>query len=429
MEIIDVSAEQSILGALIIEGDLLQDVILHPQQLYNKKHQLIYKAMQDIQTDGDALDIVTLTERLGDTLSAIGGVEYLVSLANSVPNTDNLQHYQNIVLEQYRIREARRLASNLLEGTDEEKIAATYNKLGELQEVGVTKTRTKRDVLLKIMDDINTEQKGMTGIDTGLVDLNMMTGGLQDGNLIIVAGRPAMGKTAFALNLALNACKANASASIFSLEMDEEDLDKRLISMEGNVQGEKWKNPYKYFSNEDRQKTSITIAELDELPYEVFDDSRQTLADIRAHIRKCMRQHPDKKHVAVIDYLQLITVPGKFERNDLKIGAVTRELKVMARSLKIPIILLSQLSRSVEQRQDKRPMMSDLRDSGSIEQDADLILFLYRDEYYNKESEKKNMAEAIIAKQRNGPIGNVELAFVKEYGKFLNLSKQEELAL
>jgi len=426
--LVDVSAEQSLLGCLLVEGELIQDVTLYPYQLQNPRNRAIFKAMKDIQEAGDVTDLVTIVERLGENVSSIGGVEYLISLVDTVSNVANLQHYQRIVFEQYRIREARKLASELLEQTDEEKITKTYNKLGELQETGVVKTRSKRDVLIKIMDDLNNPlPTGLVGIDTGFADLNMMTGGLQEEKLIIVAGRPAMGKSAFALNLAMNACNNGASASIFSLEMGEEELGKRMISSEGNIDGSKWKDPNRYFSLTDMEKASMAVARLDQLPYEIFDDSRQTLADIRANIRKCMRQHPDKKHVVVIDYLQLITMPGKFERNDLKIGAITRELKVMARTLKIPVILLSQLSRSVEQRQDKRPMMSDLRDSGSIEQDADLVIFLYRDEYYNKKSEKQNIAEAIIAKQRNGPVGNVELAFLKEYGKFLDLSRQEEL--
>ncbi len=429
--VIDISAEQSLLGCLLIEGELIQDITLHPHQLQNRKNQILFKAMRSIQAAGEAIDIVTVVDKLGSVLESIGGISYLTDLANGVPSTLNLLHYQRIVYEQYRIREARKLAGELLEETNEEKISEAYNKLGELQETGVVKAQSKRDVLLKVMEDINRPKGNgkVVGIDTGLAELNMMTGGLKGGQLIIVAGRPAMGKTAFALNLALNGCEAGASASIFSLEMDEEDLDKRLISSVANIDGSKWQNPAEYFSPSDIQKASMAVAKLDEMPYEIFDDSRQTLADIRASIRKCMRQYPGRPHVAVIDYLQLITMPGKFDRHDLKIAAITRELKVMARSMKIPIILLSQLSRGVEQRQDKRPMMSDLRDSGSIEQDADLVIFLYREEYYKKDSAKKNVAEAIIAKQRNGPVGNVEMAFLKEYGKFLNLAKQEAIRI
>ncbi|WP_255291628.1 replicative DNA helicase [Bacillus wiedmannii] len=423
---VDLGAEQSFLGCLLLEGDLIQEVTLQPLHMENGRHRVIYKTMQKIMNDGEVLDLVTMVERLGDSLESIGGIHYLAQLADSVSSTANLKHYQRMIYEQYRIREAKVIASDLLQQTDEENIAKTYNKLGELQEMGVTNGATKEDILLEIMRDINTDRGELVGIDTGFSDINGMTGGLKGGSLYIIAGRPSMGKTAFSLALTTNACDSGAACSYFSIEMPQKDLFNRIISSIGRIDGSKWQNPWKYFAQEDTQRASIAMGEISKWAFEVYDESRQTIADIRAKARQFKKQYPDKKHVIFIDYLGLISTVGTYERDDLRIGAMTAELKQIARSLDVPVVLLAQLSRSVEQRNDKRPMMSDLRGSGSIEQDADLIAFLYRDEYYNADSEAKNIVEVIISKHRNGPTGTVELAFFKEFGKFVDLERRNE---
>ncbi|MEM1505232.1 DnaB helicase C-terminal domain-containing protein [Domibacillus sp. 8LH] len=239
----------------------------------------------------------------------------------------------------------------------------------------------------------------------------------------IIAGRPSMGKTAYSLSLVQACCEKGGVAGIFSLEMPKKQLIKRFLSSTVNIEGSKWRNSFNMFTDQDKNKAQHAMNTFNKWNANIHDNSRQTVADIRAAVGKTKREHPDKKHIVIIDYLQLITPIGKFERHDLAIGHITRELKQMARQFDVPVMLLSQLSRAVEQRQDKRPMMSDLRDSGSIEQDADVITFLYRNEYYNKESEAKNVVEIIFAKQRNGAIGTVEAAFIKAYSRFVDLER------
>ncbi|MFP7465691.1 DnaB helicase C-terminal domain-containing protein, partial [Bacillus safensis] len=216
---------------------------------------------------------------------------------------------------------------------------------------------------------------------------------------------------------------------IFSLEMSDTQLTHRMLSSIGSIENTKWRNPKRFFSEDDYDKASKAMGEYEKLDIYIHDHPTQTVADIRSKIRKTKKDHPDQDHLVIIDYLQLITPIGKYESKNHEVGEITRELKNMARSFNVPIILLSQLSRGVESRNDKRPMMSDLRDSGSIEQDADIVTFLYRDDYYDKQSEVKNIAEVIFAKHRNGATGTVNVAFVKEYGKFLTLARQMEAAM
>ncbi|MCY9151042.1 DnaB helicase C-terminal domain-containing protein [Bacillus haynesii] len=263
-----------------------------------------------------------------------------------------------------------------------------------------------------------------------LKHLRRDSNGWQDGDLIVLAARPSMGKTAFALHMGKSNCEKGGVTDIFSLEMPDKQLTHRLLSNLGNIEGSKWKNPRKFFSDHDYRNATKAIGEYEKWNINIHDQPAQTLADIRSKIRKTKKENPDnKKHLVIIDYLQLIRAIGKYERRDLEVGSITAELKEMARAFKIPIILLSQLSRAVEQRQDKRPMMSDLRESGSIEQDADVVMFLYRDDYYNKNSELKNIIEIDLAKQRNGPTGIIQASFIKEYGRFINLARQMDAGL
>ncbi|MDZ5719557.1 replicative DNA helicase [Bacillus inaquosorum] len=308
----------------------------------------------------------------------------------------------------------------------DEGILQVYQKTVELQEIGIKNNRTKMDVLTEIYNDMYQEKGEITGVETGLADLDAMTGGWQDSDLIIVAARPSMGKTAFALNLAQNAALKGGVVDVFSLEMSDRQLVNRMLSNLGSIEGTKWRNPHKYFSEKDYENANRAIGEYEKLDIYIHDKPSQSVADIRSAIRKTTKDHPDQKHLVVIDYLQLIRPIGKFETKNLEVASITGELKNIARTFNVPIILLSQLSRGVEQRQDKRPMMSDLRDSGSIEQDADIVSFLYRDDYYDKQSDLKNIVEIIFAKQRNGSVGTVMAAFIKEYGRFLNLDRQIE---
>ncbi len=421
-------AESMILGAVFLEPDIIHEIILEPDHFYSVKNKLIFKAIRELVARNIKTDISVVAEQLKDSLESAGGISYLTEIAVACPSTENIDAYQTIVLEKYKMRTLIANAANFLNERSDEAADHFYKTYVEMQELGVRNGNSKQDVLMEIHSDMIEDKGEMTGIDTGFTDLNNMTGGLSGGDLIIVAARPSMGKTAFALNLAKRCCEKGGVADIFSLEMPEKQLTQRILSSMMNIEGAKWRNPYRMFNDEDRKKATSAIGKYSNWYINIHDSSQQTIADIRARVRKTQREHPDKNHIVVIDYLQLITHVGKFDRHDLAIGDITRQLKQMARQFDVPVVLLSQLSRAVEQRQDKRPMMSDLRDSGSIEQDADLIMFLYREDYYDRESKNKNVVEINLAKQRNGPVGTIQLAFVKEYSQFVNLERRWEEA-
>lgn len=294
--------------------------------------------------------------------------------------------------------------------------------MNAIEETGYAGEFDLRGTLVELYQKMQIDVGDLTGINTGYNDLNRMTSGLQDGDLIIVGGRPSMGKTAFVLNIAYNAASSDAATGIFSLEMGEEQLLRRMISSAGNVDATKMKNPKKLCNIKDWEKISQAMGLINNLPLEIYDKPNVTMQEIYAKTRKLKRKYPNKKVLIAIDYLQLIVGDPKHKGNRMQeIGEISRKLKLMARELKVCVIALSQLSRAVENRQDKRPLLSDLRETGQIEQDADLIAFLYREDYYDAETANKNVTEIILAKQRNGPVGVVELAFIKEFSKFINL--------
>lgn len=428
--VLNTEAEQAVLGCILVEGDLIKETSLQPEQFGVKKHSVIFSAMKEADKSGIPVDIVSVTTQLGNAIEEVGGTGYLMGLAGAIASTASFLHYQTMILESYRLREMQKECASFVKEPTDEGMNRIYKRSSELQDFGIERKRTKQDVLVEIYNDMQEEKGDITGIPTGLNDLNAMTGGWQDGDLIILAARPSMGKTAFSLGLGKANCENNSGVTdIFSLEMPDKQLTQRMLSNIGSINGAKWKNPKKFFSDKDYENATNAIGQYETWNINIHDQPSQTLAYIRSKIRQTKKENPGKKHLVIIDYLQLITPVGKFDRKDLEIGAITRELKEMALSFKLPIILLSQLSRAVEQRQDKRPMMSDLRESGSIEQDADIIAFLYRDEYYNKQSELKNIVEIDIAKQRNGPTGVVQAAFIKEYGRFINLDRQMEAKL
>lgn len=421
-------AESAVCGSFFLEPDLAYETVLTPEHFTNHQIRFIFEAIKKLTEKTIPIDAIMVIQELAEAgkVEDAGGTEKIMNLAESVPTTANFKFYEGIVLDDYKKRLMVQAASEYLNNPTDEQAATLSKTITDAQEIGVNTEATKTDVLLEIQRQLSTDMGGIKGVDTGFTELNSMTGGLHGGDLIIVAARPSVGKTAFAINLAQNGCKAGGVADVFSLEMPEEQLTKRILSSIGNVNAGKWQNPFKLFNEQDHKSINTAMGIYSQWQMNIHDHPRQTVADIRAAVRKTQRENPGKKHIVVIDYLQLITPVGKFDREDLKIGAMTRELKLMARQFNVPIILLSQLSRSVEQRQDKRPMMSDLRESGAIEQDADVIAFLYREDYYDKETENKNIVELILAKQRNGPTGTVELAFLKEFSKFVNLERRFE---
>ncbi|MED2945483.1 replicative DNA helicase [Bacillus swezeyi] len=425
----NVEAEQALLGCILVESDLIKELSLQPEHFSETRNQVIFKAMREVEKLGKSVDMVTTVTKLGDSVEQVGGLQYLTDLGSAVASTANFLAYQTLIYEAYRLREMKKIAIEFANTPTDDGITELYKRAMELQEIGIEKTRTKQDVLMEIYNDMHEEKEDITGINTGLIDLNAMTGGWQDGDLIVLAARPSMGKTAFALHMGKSNCEKGGVTDIFSLEMPDKQLTHRLLSNLGNIEGSKWKNPRNFFSDRDYENATRAIGEYEKWNINIHDTPAQTLADIRSKIRKTKKDNPDKKHLVIIDYLQLIKSIGKFERRDLEVGSITAQLKEIARTFQIPIILLSQLSRAVEQRQDKRPMMSDLRESGSIEQDADVVMFLYRDDYYNKNSELKNIIEIDLAKQRNGPTGMIQASFIKEYGRFINLARQMEAGL
>ncbi len=426
----NVEAEQALLGCILVESDLIKELSLQPEHFSETRHQVIFKAMREVEKLGKSVDMVTTVTKLGDSVEQVGGLQYLTDLGSAVASTANFLAYQTLIYDAYRLREMKKTAIEFANTPTDDGITELYKRAMELQEIGIEKTRTKQDVLMEIYNDMHEEKEDITGINTGLIDLNAMTGGWQNDDLIVLAARPSMGKTAFALHMGKSNCEKGGVTDIFSLEMPDKQLTHRLLSNLGNIEGSKWKNPRKFFSDHDYENATKAIGEYEKWNINIHDQPAQSLADIRSKIRKTKKENPDnKKHLVIIDYLQLIRAIGKYERRDLEVGSITADLKKMARAFKIPIILLSQLSRAVEQRQDKRPMMSDLRESGSIEQDADVVMFLYRDDYYNKNSELKNIIEIDLAKQRNGPTGMIQASFIKEYGRFINLSRQMDAGL
>lgn len=431
----NIEAEQAVLGAIFLQPSsiTLTSELLIPEDFYRASHQKIYNAMLDLSDKGEPVDLVTITAALADVnlLEEVGGVSYLSDLANSVPTAANIEYYAKIVEEKSILRRLIRTATTIAQDgySREDEVEAL---LGEAEKTIMEVAQRKnagafqniKDVLVQTYDNIETlhDRVGdVTGIPTGFIELDKMTAGFQRNDLIIVAARPSVGKTAFALNIAQNvATKTDENVAIFSLEMGADQLVMRMLCAEGNIDAQRLRTGS--LTPEDWGKLTMAMGSLSDSGIYIDDTPGIRVGDIRAKCRRLKQE--SGLGMVLIDYLQLIQGNGRTDNRQQEVSEISRTLKELARELKVPVIALSQLSRGVEQRQDKRPMMSDIRESGSIEQDADIVAFLYRDDYYDKESENKNIIEIIIAKQRNGPVGTVSLAFVKEYNKFVNLERR-----
>ncbi|WP_442597212.1 replicative DNA helicase [Neobacillus sp. D3-1R] len=434
----NIEAEQAVLGAIFLEPSALTPAteILIPEDFYRAAHQKIFNAMLNLSDQGKAVDLITVTENLAASkiLEDVGGVSYLSELAGSVPTAANIEYYANIVGEKSLLRRLIRTATEIAQDgyTREDEVESLLGEAEKsIMEVAQRKNASAfhniKDVLVRTYDNIETlhQRTGdVTGIPTGFAELDRMTAGFQRNDLIIVGARPSVGKTAFALNIAQNvATRAGENVAIFSLEMGAEQLVMRMLCAEGNIDAQRLRTGT--LTDEDWGKLTMAMGSLSNAGIFIDDTPGVRISDIRAKCRRLKQEHG--LGMILIDYLQLILGSGRGgENRQQEISEISRSLKGLARELQIPVIALSQLSRGLEQRQDKRPMMSDIRESGSIEQDADIVAFLYRDDYYDKESENKNIIEIIIAKQRNGPTGTVSLAFVKEYNKFVNLERRFE---
>lgn len=431
----NIEAEQAVLGAIFLQPEsiTLASEVLLPEDFYRTAHQRIYDVMLALSEKGEPVDLVTVTSELQNRnmLEEIGGVSYLSDLADASPTAANIEYYSRLVEEKSILRRLIRTATDIVsEGYASEDELDEILDRAERSILDVSHRRNAsgflsiKDILVEAYDNIEMLQnrKGdVTGIPTGFAELDRITAGFQRSDFIIVAARPSVGKTAFALNMAQNiATKTDENVAIFSLEMGARQLVMRMLSAEGNIDAQRLRTGR--LTDEDWQKLTMAMGSLSGAGIYIDDTPGIRVSEIRA---KCRRLKQDKGlGIILIDYLQLIQGSGRSRENrQQEVSDISRTLKALAREMEVPVVALSQLSRGVENRQDKRPIMSDIRESGSIEQDADIVAFLYRDDYYDQESENENLIEIIIAKQRNGPVGTVELAFIKEYNKFVNLER------
>lgn len=429
-----IEAEQSLLGGLMLDHtswDKIADVVT-ADDFYRKDHRLIFSAIATLAEGANPCDVVTVSECLDNRgeLDDAGGLEYLATLANETPGAANARAYARILRERSMLRSLI-AAGNEISGAafategrsaaeivdEAERLVFEIAESGARGKVGF---RALKQILPDAVDriDILHQSEGdISGISTGYTEFDKLTAGLQAGDLIVIAGRPSMGKTALALNIAENAAiGAKIPTAIYSMEMPAQQLAFRMISSLGRVDQTHLRTGK--FPDEDWSRINTAVQLMSDAPLFIDDSAALSPTEIRARARRLQREHG--LGLIVIDYLQLMAVPGSTENRATEISEISRSLKALAKELSVPVIALSQLNRSVEQRTDKRPIMSDLRESGAIEQDADMIVFIYRDEVYNQDTPRKGIADIVIAKQRNGPIGDFPLTFVGRYTKFEN---------
>ena len=430
-------AEQAVIGSMLMDRDAMESAleILQPDDFYGRQYGTLFQAIRELNTENKPVDLVTLQERLkeNNVPEELAGMDFIREVLGSVPTSANVKYYAKIVKEKSLmrrlIRTTEEITAQCYQGTDnvEALMDSTEKKIFNLmQSRGGGDFTPIRQVVINALERIEAASKqngSITGVSTGFIDLDYQTSGMQPSDLILVAARPSMGKTAFVLNMAQHmAFRDNITTAIFSLEMSKEQLVNRLFSLESKVDAQVLRNGRLEDSDWERLIESAEIIGNSNL---IIDDTPSiSIAELRSKCRKYKMEM--NLGVIIIDYLQLMSGSsgGKSSTSrQQEISDISRSLKAVARELNVPVIALSQLSRAVEQRDDKRPMLSDLRESGAIEQDADVVMFIYRDDYYNKESEKKNIAEIIVAKQRNGQVGTVELAWRPQYTQFGNLSK------
>ena len=434
----DIEAEQAVLGSMLTDKDAVIAAIekIKPEDFYREDNKTIYSAIVNLYSKAEPIDIITVKSELVSQgkFESVGGLEYLAILPDKVPTTANVEKYITIVEEKSILRTLIKTSNELIElGYEQtEDVDEIIDQAGK-KIFDITKDRNQKgytpikDVLIDTFAEIEKlyNQKGViSGISTGFTELDYKTSGLHNSDLILVAARPAMGKSAFAINIAANvAIHSNVPVVIFNLEMSKEQVANRILCSEAMVDSNKVRTGK--IDEEDWVKLATAIGPLSEAPIYIDDTPGISVMEIRARCRKLKLEK--NIGLVVIDYLQLIQGSGKRSASrEQEISEISRSLKILAKELDIPVIALSQLSRAPEQRNEHRPMLSDLRESGAIEQDADIVMFLYRDEYYNQESEKKNIAEVILAKHRAGSTGTIELLWLGNYTKFANIDRYRE---
>ncbi len=432
----DLEAEQAILGSMLTDKDAVISAIevLREEDFYREDNKAIYEAIFNLYNRAEPVDIITVKSELESMgkFEQVGGLEYLAELPEKVPTTANAMKYIKIVEEKSTLRRLIRTANEIIDlGYDQTEDVEDIMEGAEKKIFNIMQEKNQKgysplkDVLVESftqLEELYNKKQHVTGVPTGFAELDYKTAGLHGSELILIAARPAMGKTAFALNIATNAAvRANVPVAVFSLEMSKEQLVNRILCSEAMVDSNKVRTGK--LEEDDWVKLAGAIGPLSEAEIYIDDTPGINVTEIRA---KCRKLKLEKNiGMVVIDYLQL--VQGSNKRNgsrEQEISEISRSLKILAKELNVPVIALSQLSRAAEQRPDHRPMLSDLRESGAIEQDADIVTFLYRDDYYNKDSEKKDIAEVIIAKHRGGSTGTIELLWLGSYTKFVNLEKR-----
>ncbi len=434
-----IEAEQAVLGGLMIDNTAWETVSdrLTDSDFYRRDHRAIFGAVAALSDEGRPFDVITVSEWLGShgEIDAVGGLAYLGELAHNTPSAANIGAYADIVRERSVLRGLVRVGTDIAgsgyntEGRGaQELLDDAERQVFALAEGGLRRGgefAPIRNVLVDVMDRIGVLYESddpITGVATGFSDLDERLSGLQPSDLIIVAGRPSMGKTSFAMNIVEQAAiRGRQSVAVFSMEMPAEQLTMRMLSSLGRVDQHRVRTGK--LEDDDWPRLTSAMTMLNETEIHIDDSSALNPGEIRARCRRLKREHG--LGLVVIDYLQLMQVPGTRENRATEISEISRSMKSLAKELKVPVVALSQLNRSLEQRTNKRPVMSDLRESGAIEQDADVILFIYRDEVYNDDSKDKGKAEIIIAKQRNGPIGHIDLTFRNQFTRFENYAPED----
>ncbi len=429
-----VEAEQSVIGSMIMDREaiVLASEIVTGDDFYSKQYGVLFDTMVELNNEAKPVDVVTLQDRLKEkeVPPEVSSLEFIADLVAGVPTSANIKYYANIVAEKATLRKLIKLneeiANTCYMGKEslEYILEDTEKRVFDLvQRRNTGEFVPIREIVMNAMDKIEKASRNngvVTGIPTGFIDLDYRTAGMQPSDLVLIAARPSMGKTAFVLNIAQHvAFKQNQTVAVFSLEMSKEQLVNRLFALESQVDSQNIRTGQLNDTEWEKLIESAGIIGKSNL---IIDDTPGiSIAELRSKCRKYKLEH--NLSMVIIDYLQLMSGSGKTDSRQQEISDISRSLKAIARELSVPVLALSQLSRAVEQRPDHRPMLSDLRESGAIEQDADVVMFIYRDDYYNHDTEKKDIAEIIIAKQRNGPIGTIELAWIPKYTKFANLQR------
>ena len=434
----NLEAERSVLGAILLHNDAfnLAAEVIDAGDFFREAHRRIFNKMVALTERGDAIDLVTLKEELGRSgdLEEVGGPAYITALVDGVPRSTNVEHYARIIKEKATLRslifsankilatayEAEEDADAILDQAEHAIFAIADRKIRD----GFVSLRELAQGSLDTIERLHARKELITGVPTGFTDLDRLTSGLQEGDLIVIAGRPSMGKTAFALNVAeyiALSSRVKLPVAVFSMEMGATQLAMRLIGSVGRLDQHKIRTGQ--LSPDDWERLSDALGRLSDAAIHIDETAALNALELRARARRLARQYGGKLGAIVVDYLQLMQAVAQGENRATEISEISRSLKALAKELQVPVIALSQLNRSLEQRPNKRPIMSDLRESGAIEQDSDLILFIYRDEVYNEDTQDKGVAEIIVGKQRNGPIGTVKLAFLGQYTRFENLAQ------